>query len=159
MNDCSYEELNRRFTYDHNDGKLTIKVNRIAAEIGKKCGWVSNTGYVFVKIGRKNILAHRIAWALFHKVNLAEVPMLDHIDGDGVNFRIKNLRPTSFCENNKNAIVHRSGRPLGVIVHKTGKWQAYRPKSYKGKYFGVRKYLGLFNTQEEASHAVMESIK
>ena len=78
-------------------------VNNKIRAAGSVAGTLSN-GYLnianySVKGDRHNYRAHRIVWFL----NYGEVPsMLDHINGNRVDNRIENLRPTTNALNLKN---------------------------------------------------------
>lgn len=64
-----------------------------------KCNNASKTKYVNIFINGKTVKAHRAAWLIFY----GEEPLhIDHIDGDGSNNKISNLRSVSHKENHKN---------------------------------------------------------
>lgn len=74
-------------------------------------------------------------------------PRIDHIDGDGLNCRRSNMRPATAGQNNCNSRL-RCDNKLGL--------KGVRKHSLCNKYQaaictnGVRTYLGLFETAEEA---------
>lgn len=73
---------------------------------GKAAGCLSvskNSGiaYKSVKLLGKNHRAHRLVWA--HQKGVMPVGDIDHIDGDGMNNRIENLRCVDRGENSRNA--------------------------------------------------------
>lgn len=89
--------------------------------------------------------ASRIAWALHY----GQWPkgFVDHIDGNPANNRITNLRDVTPAGNNKNMKVNaRSGSGIGGVgFHAaSGKWRARITVD------GRERYLGIFDTQEEA---------
>lgn len=67
----------------------------------KKCGSVMPSGYIVIKIYRKNYLAHRLAWLYVY----GEFPKMaiDHINGIRCDNKIGNLRLATSSENNRNA--------------------------------------------------------
>lgn len=71
---------------------------------------------------RKN---HRIIWMLIY----GEWPdQIDHINGNGLDNRLCNLRNVDTAENNRNLRFNRSNKSgcMGVYFHKiTGKWRAF----------------------------------
>jgi hypothetical protein len=75
----------------------------------------------------------------------------DHFDHDGLNNRRKNLRITTHSGNmfNRNGLNRNNTSGFRGVVAHGKKWVA---QTSAGKY-GKRKYLGIFNTKEEASAA------
>jgi hypothetical protein len=96
MSDFSPEIRNFLNTFEYRDGELYRKHGQFAG----KAGTVHHTGYVQVKIGKKNYRAHRIIFAMHHGY-LPE--MIDHIDGNILNNKIENLRPANNRQNQFNA--------------------------------------------------------
>lgn len=91
-------------------------------------------------------LAHRLAWIVIY----SERPdVIDHVNGDGRDNRICNLRNVSQLQNMKNkkrASNNKSGHP-GVHFRKQDKkWAAEYGSSGKGS----RVHLGCFETFQEA---------
>lgn len=92
-------------------------------------------------------MKHRLVYALlkgpFHS-------HLDHIDRDGYNNSIANLRPCTQGLNVANASIRSDNTSgyIGVIWHKaTNKWQA------QTMYNGKRVHIGLFESKDEAALA------
>ena len=86
----------------------------------------------------KSILMHRVI------CNSPKGSITDHIDGNGLNNQRSNLRVASSRVNQRNQSRHRaSPTALGTTHHKSGKYQAQA----RGK------YLGLFDTEQEAHTA------
>ncbi len=82
---------------------------------------------VYREIGIKGVLhkAHRLAWLYTH----GEFPQnqMDHIDGDGSNNQIANLRDVTHQENQKNQRIpsNNTSGHIGVFFSKAqGKWKA-----------------------------------
>lgn len=108
--------------------------------------------YIRVAIDDTAYAAHRLAWAIHYGV--WPVSILDHINGDGFDNRIENLREASFAQNAANA--HRTKLPAsgyrGVYRYKkTDKWKA------EISYENERHYLGVFDTKEEAHQAYLRA--
>jgi hypothetical protein len=73
---------------------------------------------------------------------------VDHIDGNGLNNSIRNLRPCTQLENNRNKrkLNLYSSIYKGVHIHKlTGKWRAMITVNYKNT------HIGLYDNEEEAA--------
>lgn len=98
-------------------------------------------GYVF---GRP-YLVHRVAWLL--STGSWPVRLIDHIDGDGTNNRLGNLRDVASSINQRNT-KRRSDNTSGV----TGvRWDAARSKWVARIYVDGRNlFLGRFNQRSEA---------
>lgn len=82
----------------------------------------------------RRVLAHRIVFYLAHGYWPEQV---DHIDGDTRNNQVSNLREVTRTENMHNRV------ELGIYKRKDG-WCARIWVN------GVRKYLGVYSTAEEA---------
>lgn len=104
----------------------------------------SDPDYVSVQC---NLPAHCIAWYLTHGV-WAETD-LDHIDGDGTNNKLNNLRLATRSQNNFNRRKQTkpaSSQYKGVSYDKRhSKWHTYIRQD------GKKKTIGYFATEEEAA--------
>lgn len=85
---------------------------------------------------------------------------VDHIDGNGLNNQMLNLRPATKSQNGmaKRTLFKRDGKPSqyrGVCWHKKGgKWMA---RIFSKTIGGI--YLGLFEDEKEAAYAYDEAAK
>jgi len=97
---------------------------------------INHNGYKIGRLGKVNILAHRVAWTLVHGV--WPDGEIDHINGDRTDNRIDNLRVVSTKANARNKRIDArkiSGVP-GVYWHKAAnKWCAAINKSERIGYF------------------------
>lgn len=139
--------------YDPETGILTWKVSirgriRAGIEAGN-----TNNGYRGTIIAHRRYLNHRLAWLIYY----GEWPkdQLDHIDGDGENNRIGNLRSASATINNqnKNKIRPQKNNRLGItgVTVYRGKYRANLKVS------GRSLNLGSYNTIEEARDAYLKA--
>lgn len=110
----------------------------------------NGNGYRRGGIGNRLYFAHRVAWA----IHTGEWPAahIDHINGDGLDNRIENLRAVSNAENMQN--MTRATPPasgfLGVTANASGRsWQA-RIRTPGGTH-----RLGSFPSPEEAHAAYL----
>lgn len=80
--------------------------------------------------------------------------VVDHIDSNKQNNHLNNLRVITQRENCSKEKTIKKGLPVGVGFHK-------RDKKYQSyiRINGKQKYLGLFNTPEEASNAYQNKLK
>jgi len=82
-------------------------------------------GYRKVRIGGQNYLVHQVVFALAHG---RWADMIDHIDGNGLNNRLDNLREATPYMNQRNAALGRnSSSGLKCVSWHKGisKWVAY----------------------------------
>lgn len=101
---------------------------------------------------KKTVYLHRFI------LNASNGLQVDHINGNGLDNRKSNLRLVTHSENLRNSYKHRSGLPLGVfrankkVTPNTVKYYAQiGPATSK-------RYLGVYDTIEEASRAVQNAI-
>lgn len=113
------------FTYEPDTGRLLWAVKRpggrskaIGEEAGSVCG---DKRYRSVFTLGKRHYVHRVIWEMVN----GPVPQgmcIDHIDGNGLNNRIENLRVTTLSGNQRNRRVSRNNRTgvSGVFHAKNG---------------------------------------
>jgi len=109
-----------------------------------------NTDYVRCRfMGRgETILLHRLI------MNATPNQMIDHINGDGMDNRIENLRVCDYSLNNSNARIRKDNTTGCRGVHViNGKYIA------RLQYKGIRYSLGTFNSIEDARFAYTEKYK
>ena len=158
--DLTAEFVRSVLDYDPATGVLTWrKRTDISVARGRRAAW--NTmyagkpagterpigGYVSIIINSRPYLAHRLAWLMTY----GEWPAadIDHINGDASDNSIANLRAATRSQNNANLPKRRDNTSgfKGVEVHHTGRFSA------RIRYEGQRRYLGLYDTPEEAHEA------
>jgi len=148
------EYLRWRLSYNKKTGIFRWKrVFGHKVKVGDRTGSITDNGRrVNIWIDDKMYRAHRLAWFYVH----GEWPLMgiDHINGDGCDNRIANLRLATQSQNlgnSKKPITNRSGKK-GVSWHAVGKkWQAHI------KVDGINFYLGLFDTVKLAHEAYAEA--
>lgn len=106
------------------------------------------TSYIRLNVGGRLYYAHRVAWLIVH----GEWPedQIDHVNGDGADNRIANLRPASNAENLRNR-----GKTRGNEAGAKGVcWDAWA-RRWKASITvdGEHRHLGRFDTPEEAHAA------
>ncbi len=120
--DGTYEQLFDLLDYNPETGSLVWKprderyvcnwryVGRWNSRLaGKVAGSDDFKGYLHTTILGKGIFVHRLCYALYHKLSLAELPpQLDHINGNGQDNRIVNLRAADAARNTKNKTKHKN---------------------------------------------------
>lgn len=155
MSEDEMQALMGSLIYDPASGKL-----RWAQMLSRKCPPGSEAGtpnkqrHLVIQVNRKRYMAHRVAWLLHY--GKPPTGVIDHINGDGMDNRISNLRDVSQQVNQQNRRspqINSGSGLIGASLHKmTGKWMA-QIKTPEGQ-----KYLGLFPTAE-AAHAAYVNAK
>jgi hypothetical protein len=151
--------LKALLNYDMETGVFTWLVNRGKARIGCKAGGISPRDdglriYISIGMDGKQYLAHRLAW-LFVYGDFPEKD-IDHKDCDGTNNRWNNLRLATQTQNNANTRTHAKSITgiKGVRLQKrTGRYEAQIQSE------GKLKYLGTFDTPDEAKNAYFNAAK
>lgn len=114
---------------------------------GKEAFTANSNGYRYGGIDGRMFYAHRVAWAIVHDFWPVEI---DHVNGDKADNRLTNLRVATRAGNNSNtrAQINNSSGFKGVTWHRQRhRWTA------RISVDGQNKYLGLFDTAEEAHAA------
>ena len=155
----TFERASELLRYEPETGKVYWKAKpsphahrtRIGGEAGYLLRDQWNT-YRQIGIDGRIYLAHRLAWLLHFGV--WPTNQIDHMDGDGLNNRPKNMRDVAHQENLKNQRMQRNNISgvTGVSWHKRdGKWRA--TININGK----RKSLGYFDDINEAAKAYRDA--
>ena len=150
MKELTFERANELLRYDAETGKLFWKVNRgTRAKAGDEAGCKQKQKYRRIAVDSKYYLAHRICWLLYYR----KLPKyaIDHIDGNGLNNKIDNLRDVQQAVNHRNQRMRNTNTSgvTGVSWNKQKeKWQALVQVN------GKLKYLGLFTDIAEAEKVV-----
>lgn len=95
------DRLKTFLSYDPRSGNIVFTDTRYGAvEIGQIAGYVCKDGYRRLSHKGQLYMAHRIAWALYY--NKWPERTIDHINRDGTDNRIENLRDVPQGVNNQN---------------------------------------------------------
>jgi hypothetical protein len=135
--------------YCPDTGVFTWIVNKGPVKAGSIASCILTDGkgipYLSVMINGKTYLQHRLAW--LYCFGYMPKDMVDHINGDTVDNRIRNLREASNsknCKNQKRRTNNTSGVTGVYWVKVCGKWGARINSDYKSI------NLGVFNSFEDA---------
>jgi hypothetical protein len=139
------------FVYDSVTGVLTRRRSSGPKKAGDTAGHFfrgSCKTYRAVRVGDSTFYVHRIVWKMHYGVD--PDGQIDHVDGDGTNNAIANLRVVDAVENHRNQRLRSSNKSgiLGVSKDKrSGKWRS--SVTIRGHHV----HLGVFDSIEEAAAA------
>lgn len=142
------QTLKEHLSYDCETGIFTRVNNKGRFKAGSILGTKHSTGYFVIRINNKLYKSHRLAWLYAY----GEFPdlVIDHINGNGFDNRLQNLRVVTQKQNCENQKLHKnntSGHP-GVDWSKvSNKWRAKITLNYKTI------HIGLFENKDQAIDA------
>lgn len=159
------DQLRELLRYDPETGKLFWKERPVSMFASAKASKIWHTRYANkeaftavthgYKVGRifdVSHRAHRVIWAICY----GEWPAncIDHINGERADNRITNLRAATKAENSMNQAGPKS-KSGGI---KGAYWDSWRNRwKSEIRFYGNRKFLGYFDTPEEANAAYCEA--
>ncbi len=148
--------LKELLSYDPDTGVFTWKVSRGKVKAGDVSACIHTFGsgksYRVIKLAGRQYLSHRLAW-LYTRGHFP-AREIDHINGDGTDNRLCNLRSVTHSENQKNIRLYSNNASgvCGVSWHKPSrKWLARIKADSK------RLHLGLFEDLSDAIAARQEA--
>jgi hypothetical protein len=149
----THDRLRELLHYDPETGAFTWRVRRNQyAHAGDRAGRISpRNGYRYINIRHHLYLAHRLAF--FYVRGKWPSHDIDHVNGRRDDNRWSNLRPVTRGENMQNL-------RAGHADNKTGLLGVAPVRNRFGAYIranGRNKYLGSFDTPEEAHAAYLEA--
>lgn len=145
------EQLRAVIDYSPDSGVFRWRRTLKTAIAGAEAGYITWSGHRRISVLGKRLMAHRLAWLFVH----GEMPngMIDHIDGDGANNRIANLRlatPQLNSENRRKAAADNRSGQLGVTP--VGR----KFKATIGSN-GKTRHVGTYATAEQAHEAYLQA--
>jgi hypothetical protein len=163
MQACLFIEIMKRrkllkqlLDYNPDTGIFVWKVNRAGTALaGTIAGSISNNGYVYISIYKRNYLAHILAW-FFTKGKWPDGE-IDHRDTVRHHNWIDNLRDVTHSGNQQNRIKAQSNNTTGFIGVSFCKSRNNYPSQICVN--GKRLNLGRFPTPEEAHKVYLEAKK
>jgi len=142
----SYEDVSRLLCYEPETGTL------VRVKTGAVAGTRHSRGYIYVSVFGQRYRASRLCWLLHH--GRPPVDEIDHINRDGMDDRICNLREATRQQNNANRIYtkRKTCLPKGVQA-KNKRFIAQITVN------GKTRRIGYFASAEEAHAAYMRAAK
>jgi hypothetical protein len=156
--DITAERLRDLLHYNPDTGLFTWRRSRARKGAGEVAGHViplGRTRYVYIGIDYRQYRAHRLVW--LYERGTWPTAFLDHINGDGADNRLCNLREATCSQNgqapNRRLMTNNKSGYTGVSFHAERKrWMAMIAVN------GKRKWLGGYSSPEEA-HAAYQKAK
>ena len=149
-NSIPVDDLHRLLNYDLQTGVFTYKISTGSrVKIGSIAGALDGIGYWRIQINRKKYKAHRVAWAYVHGV--WPEGKIDHINGDGLDNRIANLRCVTHAQNHQNRRTPNKNTKVGLLGVDLKKGEFRARITINGK----QQDLGRFKTAEDAHTAYL----
>lgn len=167
MNELTKDKVLEVFEYDAKNGKIYWKRREEdqfesyrsfkmfnGKFAGKEAGSLFHVGqltYRRLKMDNKNFFIHTLIWII---ENNERIEKIDHIDGNGLNNRISNLRNGHGSINNKNCRQYKNNtsNQTGVYYYKRNKkWGSLIVNQHE------RHFLGLHGSYDAACQARKEA--
>ena len=141
------EKIRELFNYDPDTGVLRWRNGRQVRGVQLRS---DGKPYLVVHVFRRLYRAHRVVWAHYH--GAWPTGVIDHINGDGVDNRIENLRDTDMAVNSQNQRRARIDNKSGFLGVETTVAGTYQARIRTGR---SRLSLGTYATPEEAHQAYL----
>jgi hypothetical protein len=151
------EELKEFLDYNPDTGILIWKKKPDRrVKIGEAVGRDNGSGYLQTRYKRGFYLCSRLAYYIYHGVDPLQ-KQVDHINGNSLDNRIKNLRLATYSENGMNRVSLSRRNTSGF----TGVYWNKRDKRWVARINPNRKqiHLGNFINKEDAIQARIEAEK
>lgn len=153
MPTLTHKRLKELLDYDEATGVFTWRVRRNAQRpAGSVAGTVCKRGYRRINIEKNMVLAHRLA--VFYVTGFWPQSHIDHRHGQRDDNRVSELRDLPQAVNNQNIVrPHCDNKTgfLGVVPAPGNKFDSHICTR------GKRKYLGRFETAEQAHSAYVQA--
>jgi hypothetical protein len=145
-NPLTLDRLRELLHYNPQTGLFTWRIRKGGtANKGTPAGTINNCGYLAINLDSLRYVAHRLAW--FYMTGAWPIADIDHKDGDRRNNRFANLREATRSQNLRNSRKRTTGLKGASFNKMAQRWIATI------RVDGTQRYLGLFNTEQQAHQA------
>lgn len=138
--------------YDPETGIMRWKVSRPGGvRAGDVAGCWNGKRHITIQVLGRIYAAHRLAWLITH--GSWPLEQIDHINGDGTDNRISNLRECTNAENQQNMKRAQANNRSGLlgVTASDGRWRARICVT------GRIHELGMYSTPQEAHAAYLKA--
>jgi hypothetical protein len=151
------ERLKELFNYDQDTGLFTRLTSARGAKshVGDVVGCVHSKGDVIIGIKGKSYKAHRLVWLYMY--GYFPDKHIDHINGNPSDNRLCNLREATQAENMQNIRYKPRGYRPGLLGTSYRKDVIKKPWTSQIVLRGRKRFLGFFETEEQAHDAYLEA--
>lgn len=141
MKTFTQAELLEVLEYRPLTGDITYRVDTQRKVVGELATMQHIEGYLIVEIGKKQYLAHRLAWFMVHG---AWPIQIDHEDHNRTNNKLTNLRDVSSRENQLNTSISNNNTSgvTGVRLLPSGRYAAFITVNRKQLSLGTYDTIG-----------------
>ena len=151
MRELTQIALKQKLIYSESTGIFIWAVSCGQSKKGDHAGSVSKGVYMRICVNGSRHYSHRLAW--FYVYGVWPEGEIDHINGDGRDNRISNLRVVSRSENEQNTRSAQKNSVSGILgIAPHGK--AWRAQIRVG---GNSIHLGTFRAMEDAHSAYLDA--
>ena len=141
--------IRRILDYDPDTGVFRWREHFKLNYVGAVAGCSMSSGYRRLGIAGKRYYEHRLAW--LYTYGIWPTNQIDHINNVKDDNRICNLREATVSQNHANKSKYKGELLKGVKKHPHGKFSARISINNK------EKYLGIYDTEEQAHAAYCEA--
>jgi hypothetical protein len=145
------DNVRELYVYDPETGIVSWKSPPSSVKIGARAGSVQSNGYRVLRHKNKPFQEHRVIWLYVHGVWPPQY--IDHINGNKTDNRLSNLRLATPKQNCWNAKTRKRNGGLPGTSKQYNRWNA------KISINGERRFLGCFDTEQEAHQAYVLALR